>query len=104
NYHVRARSRAGARGLMQVMPSTARDLGVSSPARLFDPRENLEAGVKYLKAMLQRFNGDLVAALAAYTAGPGAVDRYAGVPPFPETREYVRKVLSALGPVAAHAQ
>jgi len=104
NYHVRARSRAGARGLMQVMPSTARDLGVSSPARLFDPRENLEAGVKYLKAMLQRFNGDLVAALAAYNAGPGAVDRYAGVPPFPETREYVRKVLSALGPVAAHAQ
>ena len=79
---------------MQVMPSTARDLGVKSARMLFDPEENLEAGVKYLKFLLGRFNGDLTSAIAAYNAGPGAVQKYDGVPPFPETENYVRKVLS----------
>jgi soluble lytic murein transglycosylase-like protein len=82
---------------MQVMPSTARDLGVKSARLLFDPQANLEAGVKYLKFLLGRFDGDLPRAIAAYNAGPGAVGRYDGVPPFRETQEYVRKVLSNFG-------
>jgi soluble lytic murein transglycosylase-like protein len=94
NYQSTAKSQVGARGLMQVMPSTARDLGVTSARTLFDPEANLEAGVKYLKQLLTRFNGDLSSALAAYNAGPGAVLKYDGVPPFPETRDYVRKVLA----------
>lgn len=93
NYRPRARSHVGARGLMQVMPATGRDLGVRSATLLFDPEANLEAGVKYLKWLLERFNGNLTSALAAYNAGPGAVTRYQGVPPYPETRNYVRKVL-----------
>jgi soluble lytic murein transglycosylase-like protein len=96
NYRPTAQSQVGARGLMQVMPSTARDLGVRSAQMLFDPQANLEAGVKYLKFLLQRFNGDLVNALAAYNAGPGAVRKYDGVPPFRETENYVRKVLANL--------
>jgi hypothetical protein len=94
NYQPAARSQVGARGLMQVMPSTARDLGVKSARLLFDPEENLEAGVKYLKWLLERFDGDLTSALAAYNAGPGAVQKYDGVPPFRETENYVKKVLS----------
>lgn len=94
NYRPSARSHVGARGLMQVMPATARELGVTSARRLFDPQENLEAGVKYLKSLLERFDGDLPTAIAAYNAGPGAVARYAGIPPYPETRNYVRKVLA----------
>jgi hypothetical protein len=94
NYRPRARSEVGARGLMQVMPSTARALGVTSAGALFDPRQNVEAGVKYLKSLLERFGGDVPAALAAYNAGPGAVSRYDGIPPYPETQNYVRKVLS----------
>jgi soluble lytic murein transglycosylase-like protein len=94
NYQPRATSRVGARGLMQVMPATARDLGVRSAAALFDPTQNVEAGVKYLKSLLDRFDGDLPTALAAYNAGPGAVSKHEGIPPYPETRKYVRKVLS----------
>ena len=73
NYRATAKSHVGARGLMQVMPSTARDLGVKSAGLLFDPQQNLEAGVKYLKFLLERFDGDLPTAIAAYNAGPGAV-------------------------------
>ena len=94
NYRPTATSRVGARGLMQVMPATARELGVASARMLFDPEKNVEAGVKYLKVLLERFDGDLPTALAAYNAGPGAVSKYDGVPPYPETRNYVRKVLS----------
>lgn len=94
NYRAGAQSHAGARGLMQVMPATGRDLGVTSAARLFDPQANLEAGVKYLKWLLERFDGDLTHAVAAYNAGPGAVARYRGVPPYRETQNYVKKVLA----------
>ena len=93
NYQASARSQVGARGLMQVMPATARDLGVKSARLLFDPQENLEAGVKYLKFLLERFDGDLTNAIAAYNAGPGAVQKYEGIPPFPETENYVKRVL-----------
>jgi soluble lytic murein transglycosylase-like protein len=91
NYQPRARSRAGARGLMQVLPSTARDLGIGN---LYDPLNNLEAGVQYLKLLLTRF--DLTHALAAYNAGPAAVVRHQGVPPFPETQRYVDAVVANL--------
>ena len=94
NYRPGARSQVGARGLMQIMPATARDVGVASAALLFDPHANLEAGVKYLKWLLGRFNGDLTSALAAYNAGPAAVARYHGIPPYRETQNYVRKVLA----------
>jgi hypothetical protein len=94
NYRPGAKSQVGARGLMQVMPATGRDLGVASAAMLFDPQQNLEAGVKYLKWLLARFEGDLPNAIAAYNAGPAAVARYRGVPPFRETQDYVKKVLA----------
>jgi soluble lytic murein transglycosylase-like protein len=88
NYQPRAKSRVGARGLMQVMPATAADFGVKN---LFDPQANLEAGVQYLKFLLARF--DLTNAIAAYNAGPGAVRKYDGIPPYRETQNYVKKVL-----------
>lgn len=94
NYSPSAQSHVGARVLMQVMPATARDLGVKSARLLFDPQENLETGVKYLKFLLGRFDGDLTNALAAYNAGPANVQKYDGIPPFEETQNYVRKVLS----------
>jgi soluble lytic murein transglycosylase-like protein len=82
-------SQAGARGLMQLMPQTATMLGVSDS---FDARMNLDGGARYLSSLLDRYDGDLDRALGAYNAGPGAVDRYNGVPPYPETQRYVEKV------------
>ncbi len=83
-------SHAGAQGLMQIMPGTQKDLGLLEP---FDPDCNIEAGVRYLKQMVSRF-GNVVHALAAYNAGPSQVVRYKGVPPFPETQQYVKKVIA----------
>jgi hypothetical protein len=91
NGNERAVSRKGAIGLMQLMPSTAMDMDVSDP---FNPQENIEGGAKYLKYLLERFNGDLTLALAAYNAGPTTVEKYGSVPPISETRQYVKKVFS----------
>jgi Rod binding domain-containing protein len=82
-------SRAGAKGLMQLIDSTAQDMGVS---RVFDPRANIMGGAKYLASLLQKYNGNRELALAAYNAGPSAVDKYNGIPPYPETQDYVARV------------
>jgi len=87
-YQEGARSRKGAMGLMQLMPETARQYSVSNP---YEPRSNIEAGIKHLKSLMERF--ELPLALAAYNAGEVAVRRYGGMPPYPETREYVARVL-----------
>jgi soluble lytic murein transglycosylase len=89
-FNPRAVSRKGAQGLMQLMPDTARDLMVDDP---FDPYDNLQGGVRYLRQMLDTFDGDVTLAVAAYNAGPGAVQDSNAVPPYPETRTYVRRVL-----------
>jgi hypothetical protein len=88
--NARAVSRTGARGLMQLMPSTASQLGV---ANSFEPRQNVGGGSAYLDALLTRFHDNMALALAAYNAGPAAVDRYHGIPPYPETRAYVARVI-----------
>ena len=92
-YDPRAVSRVGAQGLMQLMPSTAAGLGVTDP---FDPAQSLRGGARYLRAQLDRFGGDVAKAVAAYNAGPGAVERYGGVPPYAETQRYVSRVLAAM--------
>ncbi len=89
NFDPNAISKKGAKGLMQVMPVTQREVGITSP---FDPEENIEGGVKYLRKLLNQYK-DIRLVVAAYNAGPNAVKKYRGIPPFKETREYVRKVL-----------
>lgn len=92
NYEARARSKAGARGLMQLMPATARQYGVRNS---YDPKANIEAGVRHLKDLLSRL--ELPDALAAYNAGEATIRRYGGLPPFPETQNYVRRILQRIG-------
>jgi hypothetical protein len=92
NYKPQARSRKGAMGLMQLMPSTARVYNVRNP---FDPKANIEAGIKHLKSLIDRYGTEL--ALAAYNAGEGAVAKFNGIPPYRETRTYVSRILSLAG-------
>ncbi len=88
-FNSQARSRVGAQGLMQLMPQTAAELGVSNP---FDPEQNIEGGVRYLAMLLERYDKDTRLATAAYNAGPGAVQEYGGVPPYAETQAYVKRI------------
>jgi soluble lytic murein transglycosylase-like protein len=92
-YDPNAKSSKGAMGLMQLMPGTAQDLGVSDP---WNPTENITAGTKYLSWLIRKYDGNIMKALAAYNAGPNAVDTYGGIPPYQETTNYVRSVLARL--------
>ncbi|WP_231036268.1 lytic transglycosylase domain-containing protein [Pectinatus sottacetonis] len=90
NYNANAKSSAGAIGIMQLMPNTAADLGVANP---YDAEQNIDGGAKYLRQLLNDFNGNVSDAVAAYNAGPQAVKRYKGTPPYNETKNYVKHVL-----------
>jgi soluble lytic murein transglycosylase-like protein len=92
-YNPRARSSAGAMGVMQLMPGTARQLGVTNP---HDVRQNVAGGAAYLREQLERFGNNVPFALAAYNAGPGAVMKYGGIPPYRETQNYVRQIMRRL--------
>ncbi|NLU48970.1 MAG: lytic transglycosylase domain-containing protein [Syntrophomonadaceae bacterium] len=93
SFNPRAVSSCGAMGLMQLMPATARSLGVTDP---FDAEENIMAGVRYLRQKLDEFDGNLPMALAAYNAGSGAVRKYGDIPPYKETRAYVKKIMNSI--------
>lgn len=89
--NANAVSRRGAKGLMQIMPKTAKSLGVKNS---FHPEQNIEAGTKHLKNLMNEYDGNIKLALAAYNAGSGTIKRYRGIPPYKETRSYIKKVLA----------
>ncbi|WP_397579539.1 lytic transglycosylase domain-containing protein [Sphingorhabdus sp.] len=98
-YNPRALSTAGARGVMQLMPGTARQLGVRNP---HDVEQNVVGGTAYLRQQLERFGNNVPLALAAYNAGPGAVIKYGGIPPYRETQDYVRQIMQRLSATSAY--